>query len=71
MKKHTKKILYILAVCILAASFVLEKIFVPEHMAGYHILLGFAGAWALILFAKKVLAPLIQKKEDYYGGNDD
>jgi hypothetical protein len=35
------------------------------------LLFGFCGAWVLILVAKKILAPLIQKDENYYGGNDD
>ena len=39
---------------------------------GADIIIGFIGGWILILFAKKILAPLLQRDEDYYdGGKDD
>lgn len=33
---------------------------------GADIVLGFAGAWLLILLAKKIVAGLLQRKESYY-----
>ena len=39
-------------------------------MPGFDILMGFVGGWALILFAKKLLGPLLQRDEDYYDGGD-
>ncbi|MCK4765544.1 MAG: hypothetical protein KAW12_25305 [Candidatus Aminicenantes bacterium] len=32
----------------------------------FWVLFGFIGCAALIVFAKKILAPIIYKKEDYY-----
>jgi hypothetical protein len=31
------------------------------------VLFGFVGAWILILFSKRLLGPLLQKDENYYG----
>ena len=28
-------------------------------------------AYGIILVSKRILAPLLQKSEDYYGGNDE
>ncbi|MCU6763139.1 Uncharacterised protein [uncultured Roseburia sp.] len=70
----TKKIVYILIALILILSFVLQLLFEGPSGAGFYIIFGFAGAWILILFSKRILAPLLQKSEDYYdgdGGNDD
>lgn len=70
----TKKIVYILIALILILSFVLQLLFEGLSGAGFYIIFGFAGAWVLILFSKRILAPLLQKSEDYYdgdGGNDD
>lgn len=33
---------------------------------GADIVIGFAGAWLLILLAKKIMAGLFQRREDYY-----
>ena len=34
------------------------------------LIMGFVGGWALILFAKKLLGPLLQRDENYYDGGD-
>jgi len=39
---------------------------------GGMILFAFIGCWVLILLAKRVLTPLLQRDEDYYAeGSDD
>lgn len=35
-------------------------------LPGADVIIGFAGAWLLILLAKKLMAPLLQRREDYY-----
>lgn len=70
----TKKIVYILIGLILILSLVLQIVFEELKGTGFYIIFGFAGAWILILFSKRILAPLLQKSEEYYdgdGGNDD
>ena len=75
MKKLTKKKIYIAIRIVLAVSVVAELLFAHPHgseiwhtFPGADIVIGFAGGWLLILFAKKVLAPLLQRNEDYYDG---
>lgn len=44
----------------------------PHHhmiwntVPGFDLLIGFAGGWALIILAKKIMAGILQKEEDYY-----
>lgn len=33
---------------------------------GYNIFFGFAGCWALIIVAKMIMAPILQRDMDYY-----
>lgn len=66
-----KKIIYLLIGIILVLSFVLHLITEGVHNAGYYTLVGFVGAWILILLAKKILPSLIQRSDDYYGGSDE
>lgn len=64
---------------ILAGSVLLEVLFVTPHSAaiwdtlpGFDSLFGLAGALVLILIAKGILGPLLQKPIDHYtqGGED-
>lgn len=40
---------------------------------GYDIFFGFVGCWVLIILAKMIMAPLLQRDVKYYedGGEDD
>lgn len=67
----TKKRIYIMIGIILVLSLILQLIFEGLHEPGFYIVFGFIGAWVLILFSKRILAPLLQKSEDYYGGTDE
>lgn len=66
-----KKLIYILIGIVLVLSFVLHLATEGLHNAGFYTLVGFVGAWILILLAKKILPALIQRSEDYEGGNDE
>ena len=73
MSKDTKKRIYIIIAVVVAISVVLEVLFAHPHgheiwhtMPGFDVVIAFVGGWILILFAKKILAPLIQRDEDYY-----
>lgn len=73
-----KKKIYILLGAVLFVALALEILFARPHyhniwneMAGADILIGFAGAWLLILLAKKIMAPLLQRREDYYEKKED
>ena len=37
---------------------------------GADVVLGFGGAWLLILLAKKIMTSLFQRSEDYYDGGE-
>lgn len=70
-----KKKIYIVLGIIIGISFILEVLFAHPHyhmlwntIPGADILLGFAGAWILILLAKKIMTFLFQRPEDYYDG---
>lgn len=67
----TKKCIYVIIGIVLVLSLVLQLILEGLHKPGFYIVFGFIGAWVLILFAKRILAPLLQKSEDYYGGTDE
>lgn len=77
MMKLTKKTIYLIIAVVVAASVAVEAMFAHPHghqiwhtMPGFDILIAFFGGWLLILFAKKILAPLLQRDEDYYDGGD-
>lgn len=77
MSKETKKKLYAVIAVVAVASAVIEAMFAHPHghelwhtIPGFDIIVAFVGGWALILFAKKILAPLIQRDEDYYDKKD-
>ena len=73
MSKETKKRIYIIIAVVVAISIALEAFFAHPHgheiwhtVPGFDVVIAFVGGWILILFAKKVLAPLLQKDEHYY-----
>lgn len=77
MKNWTMKKTYICIAIAVAISVVVEALFAHPHyhypwhqIPGADILIAFAGAWALILFSKKILGPILQREEDYYDGGD-
>ena len=74
-----KAVLITVAV-VLALSAVAEMCGVHMHGAhwwplpfGYNIFFGFVGCWALIIVSKLIMAPILQRDEDYYesAGDDD
>ena len=77
MQAFNKKKIYIIIAIIVAASVVVEALFAHPHghnfwhtMPGFDVIMGFVVGWVLILFAKQILAPLLQRDEDYYDGGD-
>ena len=73
-----KKKIYLILAAFLAVLVIIEVMFAHPHhhmiwnmVPGADILLGFGGAWLLIFIAKVVMAKLLQRKEDYYGGGED
>lgn len=70
MKKGTT-IIYILIGITLAVSLILHLATEGLHHAGFYTIVGFAGAWILILLGKVLLPAMLARKEDYYGGNDE
>ena len=74
----SKKKVYILAIIAMAAATIVEALFAEPHhhnlwdvTPGFDILFGLVGCAALIILAKIIVAPLIQKDEDYYEGGED
>ena len=70
-KERTKVILGALALAAVtfAATFVLGGYDGAEHfleMPGGMAAFAFAGCWVLIILAKIVMTPLLQRDEDYY-----
>ncbi len=71
MKKHW----WILMGLLTAASLVVELTMHHDpahsshwwsHIPGFYIAFGFIGCAAIIIFAKKIVNLLVEKKEDYY-----
>ena len=74
----SKKHVYILAIVAMAAATIVEALFAHPHYSnfwdvipGFDILFGLVGCAALIIVAKIIVAPLIQKDENYYEGGED
>ena len=68
-----KKRVYLLLGAGMAVMVVVEVLFAHPHyhmiwnrVPGFDLLIGFAGAWALILLAKVVMAKILQRDENYY-----
>lgn len=78
MQSLNKKKIYIIIAIAVAISVVVEILMAHPHghnfwhvTPGFDILMGFFGGWILILFAKKILGPVLQREENYYDGGDD
>ncbi len=75
--KRTKVILLaaVLALVVFAVTFAMGGYDGAEHLLqkpGGMILFAFAGCWILIILAKLIMTPLLQRDEDYYEkGCDD
>ena len=68
-----KKRVYLLLAVIMVIMVIIEVLFAHPHyhmiwnrVPGFDLVIGFAGAWALILLAKVAMAKLLQRDEDYY-----
>ena len=68
-----KKRVYLLLGAVMAVKAVVEVLFAHPHyhmiwnsVPGFDLLIGFAGAWVLILLAKVVMAKILQRDENYY-----
>ena len=73
-----KKKVYILLGLIALIMVVVEVFFAHPHhhmlwntVPGFDLIIGFAGAWFLIILAKIVMAKLIQRPENYYEGSKE
>jgi len=75
---QNKKKIYFILIAVIILSLIIEILFAHPHyhmiwntMPGADIIIGFCGAWLLILLAKIIIANLLQRDEDYYdkGGN--
>ena len=73
MTKKTKKMTYIIIAVVVGLSIIIEIAFAHPHgheiwhtMPGADAVIAFVGGWILIIFAKKLLGPVIQRDEDYY-----
>lgn len=72
MSKNKKRV-YLLLAAVMAVMVLIEVFFAHPHyhmiwnvVPGFDIVIGFAGAWGLILLAKVAMAKLLQRDEDYY-----
>ena len=68
-----KKRVYLLLAVIMVIMVIIEVLFAYPHyhmiwnsVPGFDLLIGFAGAWGLILLAKVVMAKILQRDENYY-----
>ena len=68
-----RKKVYIILAAIMALMVGIEVLWAHPHyhmiwneVPGFDLLIGFAGAWFLIILAKKIMAHLLQREEDYY-----
>ena len=68
-----KKRVYLLLGAVMAVMVVVEVLSAHPHyhmiwnsVPGFDLLIGFAGAWVLILLAKVVMAKILQRDENYY-----
>ena len=78
----TKKMMYMIISVVLVLSCGAELSGIHLHSPswwtlpfGYDIFFGFVACWALIIMAKLIMAPLLQRNENYYhrkgGGRND
>ncbi len=71
----SKKTVYLVAAAVLVLSAIGELCGVHLHSPkwwplpfGYDIFFGFVGCWVLIILAKLIMMPLLQRDESYYDG---
>ncbi|MDD7215151.1 MAG: hypothetical protein ACI4LL_01425 [Anaerovoracaceae bacterium] len=71
-----KKTVYLLLAAVMVISVIIEVLFAHPHyhmlwnlVPGFDLIIGFAGAWGLILLAKVIMAGVLQRDEDYYDKN--
>lgn len=69
----SKKQIYRITFAILIISMVLELCGVHLHSPkwwplpfGYNVFFGFVGGWLLIIVSKMIMAPLLQREENFY-----
>lgn len=78
----SKKMVYMLTAVVLVLSAAAELFGVHLRTPhwwplpfGYNIFFGFVGGWLLIIVSKMIMAPLLQRDENYYdegrGENND
>lgn len=72
MYKNKKRV-YLLLAAVMIVMVIIEVFFAHPHyhmiwnmVPGFDLIIGFAGAWGLILLAKVAMAKLLQRDEDYY-----
>lgn len=72
----SKKTVYMLTAAVLVISAAAELFGVHLHAPhwwplpfGYNIFFGFVGGWLLIIVSKMIMAPLLQRDENYYDEN--
>lgn len=68
-----RKKVYIILAAVAALMVIVEVLWAHPHyhmiwntVPGADLVIGFAGAWFLIILAKKIMAGTIQREEDYY-----
>lgn len=78
MKKKNAIILTVVILVIILISVIVEAVInhpqgevIWELIPGADAVIGFVGAFILIFVSKKIIGPLLQKKEDYYGDDND
>lgn len=71
--KKAKKKVYLMLGAVLFAMLLLEILFARPHhhrlwnvLPGADMVIGFGGAWLLILLGKVILNKLLRRPEDYY-----
>lgn len=76
----SKKMVYMLIAVVLVLSVAVELFGIHIHAPhwwplpfGYNIFSGFVGGWILIILAKMIMTPLLQREDDYYekGGGEN
>ena len=74
----SKKKVYLLAALAMITATVVEVLFAHPHhhnwwdtLPGCVVLFGVLGCAVLIIAAKKIVGPLMQKREDYYERGED
>lgn len=75
MSKLNKKNLYMIIGAVMVLALIAEIAGIHLHQGwplpfGYDIFFGFAGCWFLIILAKIIMAPVLQRSENYYDGGD-